>query len=341
MLLSERKWTILFCGGLLSLICLATGTSAETVANQDSATADASAQRYSVADRERRLAEAALTAGKPLMIRIFKNESELELWMEKQGRFELFETYPICFWSGKLGPKKREGDRQAPEGFYDVDVHQLRLKGRNARSFYIDYPNALDRVLGRTGHSIMVHGRCTSIGCFAMTDPVKEEIYALVERALHEGQNHIEVHAFPFRMTDANLAAHARSEWYEYWLNLKDGYDLFEQTRVPPKVSVCGAKYVLDAGDLPGEAAMLPDIGTPPNSKTCEAEDEDIAAAQSAEAEKTPVQIKPRKVLVKRYSRHFAGRHARKAYAAARRVRMAVHARRVRTSEAAGKTRHE
>ena len=98
--------------------------------------------------------------------------------MQRDGRFAHFATYPICKWSGILGPKMRKGDKQAPEGFYRVGADQLRLKGRNARSFYIDYPNALERALGRTGSSIMVHGRCTSIGCFAMTNPVKEEIYS-------------------------------------------------------------------------------------------------------------------------------------------------------------------
>jgi murein L,D-transpeptidase YafK len=206
-------------------------------------------QRYSAADRERRLAEADLRAGDPALIRIFKQESQLELWLQRSGRFALFASYSICKWSGNLGPKMRQGDKQAPEGFYRIGVDQLRLKGRNARSFYIDYPNALERALGRTGSAIMVHGGCSSIGCFAMTNPAMEEIYTLVEHALHAGQKNIEVHAFPFRMTAANLAANSRSGWYSYWLNLKQGYDLFEDTRIPPKVSVCGKEYAFDGGE--------------------------------------------------------------------------------------------
>jgi murein L,D-transpeptidase YafK len=274
-------------------------------------------QPYSIVDRERRLAEKALTAGSPVMIRIFKQESQLELWMQKGGRFELFETYPICFWSGKLGPKSREGDRQAPEGFYRVDVSQLRLKGRNARSFYIDFPNALDRTLGRTGSAIMVHGSCHSIGCFAMTDPAMEEIYSLVEMALHGGQNSIEVHSFPFQMTDANLAAQAQSAWHGYWLNLKEGYDAFQEARVPPRVSVCGGKYVVEPGEL--TTPDLPDIA-PPVPKVCE------TAVASSTRGAHEIRRPPR------HARVVPARNARAAIAGVRRHRMANHAKRMRTS---------
>jgi murein L,D-transpeptidase YafK len=291
------------------------------------------AQSYAIVDRERRLAEKALTAGSPVMIRIFKQESQLELWMQKGSRFELFGTYPICVWSGKLGPKSREGDRQAPEGFYRVDVSQLRLKGRNARSFYIDFPNALDRYLGRTGSAIMVHGRCQSIGCFAMTDPAMEEIYTLVEMALYAGQDSIDVHAFPFRMTPSNLAAHATSAWHGYWHNLKEGYDAFQEARVPPRVSVCGGRYVVEPGELTTPA--LPDIGTPPTPRVCETEAADVASSTSTSIVGSPLQIE-RPV---RYTRVVPARKARAAYAAARRHRMALHAQRMRTSAVAGRPR--
>src|SRR5215468_4219715 len=148
---------------------------------------------FSPADRERRLTEKGLVAGSPVMIRIFKQDSELELWIEREGRFEHFNTYRICFWSGGLGPKVREGDRQAPEGFYSVGLQQLYAKGRRPRSFDIGYPNTFDRSLARTGSYILVHGGCSSTGCFAMTDPVMDEIYALSEQALREGQDRIEV----------------------------------------------------------------------------------------------------------------------------------------------------
>src|SRR5258705_668672 len=125
--------------------------------------------------------------GNPVLIRIFKEESELELWMQTAARFELLATYPICFWSGTLGPKEYEGDRQAPEGFYTVGAHQLITSGKHARSLDIGFPNTFDRSLGRTGSHILLHGGCRSTGCFAMTDPVMDRIYALVESALRAG----------------------------------------------------------------------------------------------------------------------------------------------------------
>jgi murein L,D-transpeptidase YafK len=289
-------------------------------------------QHYSAADRERRLAEGDLKAGNPVLIRIFKQESQLELWMQRGGRFALFATYPICKWSGNLGPKMRQGDKQAPEGFYRIGVDQLRLKGRNARTFYIDYPNALERALDRTGSAIMVHGGCSSIGCFAMTDLAMEEIYTLVEHALHAGQNNIQVHAFPFRMTEANLAANSRSGWYSYWLNLKQGYDLFEDTRIPPKVSVCGKEYAFDGGELPGKVATLTES---PKRSVCP---EEPKVASTTKVATGSALINPPKVVQKGF-RRVAVRYTRKAYAAASRARTGSLARRAHASGAFGKTR--
>lgn len=282
------------------------------------------APRYSEIDRDRRLTAKRLTAGRPVMIRIFKRESELEVWLQKNGRFELFETYPICVWSGKLGPKRREGDMQAPEGFYRVDINQLRLRGKNSRTFYLDFPNAFDKSLGRTGSAIMVHGHCQSTGCFSMRDPAMEEIYVLVERALFQGQINIELHAFPFRMTEANLATHASSEWQDYWRNLKVGYDLFEETHLPPTVGSCGGKYVFDGG-----SSALPDIATPPTA--CELDAPAVEPAPVVVAKSVP-RIKRWAAAARRYGRR-AGRNARKAYAAARRARVAAHAARARAGE--------
>ena len=158
MLLTERRWSaVVVCGGIVCAGWLAATLPAAGI--PPPVAAQPPVPRFSIADRERRLTDAGLTAGSPVMIRIFKKESLLELWMQKEERFELFRAYRICSWSGKLGPKRQEGDRQAPEGFYGVDIKQLRLTGRNARSFYIDYPNVLDRALARSGTAIMVHGR--------------------------------------------------------------------------------------------------------------------------------------------------------------------------------------
>ncbi|HEX6001031.1 MAG TPA: murein L,D-transpeptidase family protein [Hyphomicrobiaceae bacterium] len=194
---------------------------------------------------EARLAERGLKLGNPILIRIFKEEAELELWMAAGARFELFTTYLICNWSGTLGPKRREGDKQSPEGLYAIGRRQMRHSARWRRSLDIGYPNVFDRAYGRTGSYVLLHGGCTSTGCFAMTDPSMEEIFRLSRAALANGQKHIQVHAFPFRMTDEKLAAHANSEWDGFWANLKEAYDLFERSRLPPSVRVCNLHYVV------------------------------------------------------------------------------------------------
>jgi murein L,D-transpeptidase YafK len=209
---------------------------------------------------DRRLAERGLALGAPVFLRIFKLEFELEVWMKRGDRFELFATYPICRWSGGLGPKLYEGDRQAPEGFYTVDWGALNPHSRWHRSFNLGYPNALDRLYGRTGSYLMVHGGCGSIGCYAMTDPVIDEIWRLVTAALKGGQPRFHVHIFPFRMTEERIAERTRPQWEQFWRDLKAGYDAFEATKVPPRVSVCRGRYVV-AADAPTTAGSSPLAG--------------------------------------------------------------------------------
>lgn len=199
---------------------------------------------------DQRLAEAGVKRGTPVFIRIFKLESELELWMEKDGRFVKFATYPVCFWSGRLGPKLQEGDKQAPEGFYTVASSQLNPNSRWHLSFNLGFPNAFDRAHERTGSLLMVHGGCSSIGCYAMTDAQVDEIWNLVKAALDAGQARVPVHAFPFRMTERNLALRTRYQAANFWTDLKKGYDLFEQSRLPPVVSVCNGRYTFEPGRI-------------------------------------------------------------------------------------------
>jgi len=195
-----------------------------------------------------RLQAEGVRLGAPVYVRIFKLESELELWVEKAGRFQRFATYPICLWSGRLGPKLKEGDRQAPEGFYTVAKEQLNPNSRWHRSFNLGFPNTYDRGKGRTGSLLMVHGGCSSIGCYAMTDNVVDEIWRFVTAALDDGQARIPVHVFPFRMTERNLRLRKGDRWSGFWADLKKGYDLFEASHVPPKVSVCEGRYAFEAG---------------------------------------------------------------------------------------------
>lgn len=192
-----------------------------------------------------RLAAHGVALGAPVFIRIFKREFELELWMKRDDRFHRFAVYPICRWSGELGPKLAQGDAQAPEGFYTVDAKALNPNSRWHRSFNLGFPNAFDRAHKRTGTYLMVHGGCSSIGCYAMTDPVIDEIWRIVTAALKGGQQRFHVHVFPFRMTDENMSLRSHMAWAPFWRDLKQGYDMFEEAHLPPKVSVCQGRYVV------------------------------------------------------------------------------------------------
>ena len=191
------------------------------------------------------LEERGLNVGSPVFIRIFKEESELEVWLQGNDlTYTLFKTYPICTFSGELGPKQKEGDMQSPEGFYFVNAKRLNPWSQYHLSFNLGYPNRFDRQHGRTGSALMVHGECVSIGCYAMTNPGIEEIYTLVHAALADNQPYFRVHAFPFRMTEQNMLRHQSSEWLKFWQNLKQGYDWFENNKRPPNVEVSAKTYI-------------------------------------------------------------------------------------------------
>lgn len=194
-----------------------------------------------------------LRLGDPVLIRLFKEEKELELWIRDDmgGRYRLFRKWPVATYGSRgLGPKLREGDGIAPEGFYHVAARQLNPKSKYHLAFNLGYPNAYDKARGRTGSALMVHGSDVSIGCYAMTDPVIEVIYLLVESALRgKRQDEVSVHCFPFRPTAERLARAADSEWHAFWTNLKEGYDLFEDTRVPPLVGAGPNGYVFRRRD--------------------------------------------------------------------------------------------
>ena len=192
------------------------------------------------------LAVTGLQYGSPIFIRIFKESRELELWVRSECRYELFRIYEICHYSGRLGPKQKQGDHQAPEGFYHVTPPRLNPVSQFHLSIDIGYPNRYDRVKGRTGRDIMVHGNCVSIGCFAMGENNIEEIYALADAAFRNGQRFFRVHVFPFRMTQAKLAELRDSPWYPFWSNLREGYVFFERKKLPPNVKVRSGRYVFE-----------------------------------------------------------------------------------------------
>jgi murein L,D-transpeptidase YafK len=189
----------------------------------------------------------------PMLVRLFKQEAELEVWKQtRDGQFALLKTYPICRWSGDLGPKVREGDRQAPEGFYSITPAQMNPQSSYFLSFNIGYPNAFDRALGRSGSQLMVHGDCSSRGCYAMTDEQISEIYSLGRESFFGGQRAFQVQAYPFKMTPTNMARHRNNPNMPFWKMIKEGYDHFQVTRQEPKVEVCEAKYVFNPAPPPG-----------------------------------------------------------------------------------------
>ena len=188
-----------------------------------------------------------MTNRSPIVVRIFKEESALEVWKKKDnGRYALLTSYDICKWSGKLGPKFKEGDRQAPEGFYTVAPAQMNPLSSYYLSFNMGFPNKFDRVHGRTGSHLMVHGACSSAGCYSMTDEQVGEIYALARDSFKGGQRKFQIQAYPFRMTPQNMVRHQDSEHYEFWKTLKKGNDYFEAAKYPPKVDVCDKNYVFN-----------------------------------------------------------------------------------------------
>jgi murein L,D-transpeptidase YafK len=214
----------------------------------------------------------------PVLIRTYKKEAEFEIWkMRSDGHYALLKTYPMCRWSGQLGPKTREGDRQVPEGFYPITPGQMNPNSNYYLSFNVGYPNAYDRAFGRTGGTIMVHGACSSAGCFSMTDAQIAEIYAIAREAFNGGQREIQMQSYPFRMTAENLAKHRLDPNKDFWKQLKDGSDHFEVTKTEPEVGVCAKHYVFGAHAANGFEATAP---CPPLLRDEEVETE-VAAKQA------------------------------------------------------------
>jgi len=199
---------------------------------------------------EKTLAEMAaknMDKDSPILVRLFKEESEFEVWKKnRDGEYALLKTYPICRWSGDLGPKKKEGDRQAPEGFYTITPGQMNPASNYYLAFNTGFPNSYDRAMGYSGSELMVHGDCSSRGCYAMTDEQIQEIYALGRESFFGGQRAFQLQAFPFRMTALNMAKHRNNPNFAFWKMIKDGYDHFEATHQEPKVAVCEKRYVFD-----------------------------------------------------------------------------------------------
>jgi murein L,D-transpeptidase YafK len=193
----------------------------------------------------------------PIVMRVFKEEAELEVWKQDTGgRFQLLKTYPVCRWSGDLGPKLHQGDRQTAEGFYTITPALMNPNSNYYLAINTGYPNSFDRANKRDGSLLMIHGDCSSSGCYAMTDEQISEIYALARDAL-SGRPSFQVQAYPFRLTPANLARHRTNPSLDFWKMLKIGNDHFETTHLEPKVDVCDRHYVFDAQPSPNSRNPL------------------------------------------------------------------------------------
>jgi murein L,D-transpeptidase YafK len=228
-----------------------------------------------------------MLATDPILIRIFKDESELEIWKgDRTDRYSLLKTYPMCRWSGKLGPKTRNGDRQAPEGYYHISAGMLNPNSQYYLSFNLGYPNRLESALGYSGEALMVHGACSSSGCFALTDEGVAEIYAVAREALKGGQTAFQVQAFPFRMTPENMARNRYDPNFAFWSNIKQGYDIFALTRRQPKVSHCGGRYTFnaqyDGGDPRDPLAPCPPLLNSESPELVAKRDTDIRVMETA-----------------------------------------------------------
>ncbi|BEN52946.1 murein L,D-transpeptidase [Serratia marcescens] len=207
--------------------------------------------------------------GSPVYIQIFKEERKLELYARMGNEFRLVNTFPICNFSGGLGPKRREGDFKSPEGFYSVDARHLKPDSKYYRAINIGFPNDYDKSQGYSGAYLMIHGECKSIGCYAMTNTYMDEIYRYVEAAFAYGQSRVDISIYPFRMTDQNLKRHASSSYIAFWRQLKPGYDYFAKNHQPPMMTVDNGQYVLgqplmSSGQMTQYASASPTPNTNP-----------------------------------------------------------------------------
>jgi murein L,D-transpeptidase YafK len=204
------------------------------------------------------LAQKNMPKESPILVRLFKEESELEVWkQDTSGHYELLKVYPICRWSGDLGPKVKEGDRQAPEGFYPITPGLMNPNSSYYLAINTGFPNAYDKANNRHGAFLMIHGDCSSRGCYAMTDEEIGEIYSLARESFGGGQKEIQIQAYPFHMTPANMARHRNNASFAFWQMIKQGSDDFEVSHLEPKVDVCERHYVFDAAPPDGSTGPL------------------------------------------------------------------------------------
>ncbi len=235
----SESWILIAIVGIISAIVSVAAAQRESSRSREVVARVAPTMRIDLAEKGLRLGDA-------VYLRLFKEERELEVWVRERDRsYVLFERLPICAWSGRLGPKFREGDMQSPEGFYRVGGSQLNPRSMFHLAFNLGFPNRFDRFHRRTGSALMIHGSCLSAGCYAMTDPVVERLWVLVDAALRRGVRSIPVHVFPFRMTDENMHARRDHEAAPFWRQLLPAFEMFERTSRLPRIRVVRGRYVV------------------------------------------------------------------------------------------------
>ena len=181
---------------------------------------------------------------KEIFLRAFKREQIIELWVNDAGKYHLLKEYAVCAASGDLGPKRRQGDNQVPEGFYYVE--RFNPMSNFYLSLGLNYPNEADKILGARGNlggDIFIHGDCVSIGCMAIQDEQIKELYLIAIEAKSAGQAHVPVHVFPARMHAKGMKrlqreAAGNAQLLAFWQNLKEGFDIFENNHRLPIVTV-------------------------------------------------------------------------------------------------------
>ena len=189
---------------------------------------------------------------KDVYLRAFKSQNELELWARnsESSEYKLVKTYRICAISGLLGPKRAEGDRQVPEGFYFIE--EFNPKSDYCLSLLLNYPNYCDQAAGKEklGGDIYIHGGCVTVGCMPMTDEGIQELYTVCLNAKLNGEEYIPVHIFPTRLTKNGMSylnreyAHDLNK-QQFWANLKIGYDYFEKNhKLLPVMYSPDGKYI-------------------------------------------------------------------------------------------------
>ena len=244
-----------------------------------------------------------VTKNAPTLLRAYKKEAELEVWKQKaDGSYAYVKTYPMCRWSGQLGPKTREGDRQVPEGFYSITPGQMNPNSNYYLSFNVGYPNAYDRAHGYGGGLIMVHGACSSAGCFSMTDEQIAELYAIARESFAGGQRAIQMQSMPFRMTAENLAKHRLDPNMAFWRQLKKGADIFEVSKQEPSVGLCGRNYGFNLGVDACAPQKDPEIASAIQTKE--------AADETKVAELVEKGVKPIRMLYADGGQHPSFRNA-------------------------------